>query len=321
MSIKITCRTPSTGKPINILLADVPDTFTTIAEAPYYSVPDASNRYPVRDPAVDTGIRGLREGEIFFVTPLSVRNKSAYAKEISVRIVTEPQTPTEVSKVVEFSKIQVPAGDTALIPLQGRSLFKRTIEQKIVPVVANTALSIESASAELVRTNTPIIINDMWSDLVDNNFVDGWTSYDEAATRRDAALLMGCIKTVLETAVERPILDFARALFYVDTATETVKSYIEVEKKSAFLHSWDFIKDQINGLSGVSSNAQDIVTSLINALKASVNGTYTIEDLVVPAGDLLQIKAEDSEVFDIWISGEEKPANEHSGIDSIEVTE
>lgn len=122
MSIKITCRTPSTGKPINVLLADVPNTYTTIAEPPYYSVPDTSQKFPVRDSEYPDNSRALREGEIFFVTPLSARNKTTSDCDLEVRIVTEN------SVTIEFSKVTIPAGDTALIPLQGRSLFKRNID-------------------------------------------------------------------------------------------------------------------------------------------------------------------------------------------------
>lgn len=311
MSIKITCRTPSTGKPINILLSDVPTTFTTISEAPYYSVPDASIRFPVRDPEDDSGNRALREGEIFFVTPLSARNKDTEAHEIEVRIVTEPQVLTGafrgISKIVEFSKIVIPAGDTALIPLQGRSIFKRDIVLKIVPVEAEATLTVEKSSALLVESNSAVIINDMWQDLVDGGYVDGWTSTDEAYTRRDAASLIDCVRSVLATSVERPMLDFARGLF-----DETGTSYIEAGKKTAFIHSWDFINTQINDLSGMSSNATTIVSALFTALKATVNASS--QTLEVTPGDVIQVKADAANVFDIWTSAEEKPSNEHAGL-------
>lgn len=313
MSIKITCKTPSTGKPLNILLSDVPATFTTIAESPYYSIPDASVKYPVRDPKYPDNSRALREGEIFFVTPLSVRNKGTESKEIEVRIVTEPQTSTEVSKIVEFSKIVVPAGDTALIPLQGRSLFKRDISLKIVATETSATLSVETASARLVETNISTIVDNMWSDLVDNGYVTGWSSEDQVATRRDAAILLNCIKSVLLTAAERPMLDFARAL-YDSTGT----SYIQSDKKDAFLYSWDFINTAVNAITGMSSSAKTIVTELITALKATVNASSHTLDVTV--GDILQVRAESANIFDVWISGEEKPSNEHVGVISIITT-
>ena len=114
---RITCRTPSTGKPIRAALANVPATFTTISEAPDFSVPDTSERFTDRDPV--NGSRAIRPGEIFFLTPLAAKNKDTNTRWIDVQIVSEDNV------TIEFGRAEVPAGDTALIPIQGRSLFKR----------------------------------------------------------------------------------------------------------------------------------------------------------------------------------------------------
>lgn len=114
---RITCRTPSTGKPIRITLNDVGINFVTIAEAPDFSVPDTSNKYPVRDPLDTT--RAIRPGEIFFLTPLSVKNKDTVTRWIEVRLLQEDGV------VIDIAKVFIPKEDTAFIPLQGRSIFKR----------------------------------------------------------------------------------------------------------------------------------------------------------------------------------------------------
>lgn len=114
---RITCRTPSTGKPQRVANANVATTFTSIAEAPDFSVPDASESYAVRDPLDNS--RAIRPGEIFFLTPLSAKNKGAVTAWIDAQIYTEANV------TIEFGRVEVPAGDTAFIPLQGRSLFKR----------------------------------------------------------------------------------------------------------------------------------------------------------------------------------------------------
>lgn len=115
---RIKCRTPSTGKPIRVALSNVSNTYVSVAEAPDFSVPDASTKFPVRDP-LDIG-RAIRPGEIFFLTPMSAKNKDTVTRWIETRLVTE-----ELDEI-ELGRIEVPAGDTAFIPLQGRSLFKRT---------------------------------------------------------------------------------------------------------------------------------------------------------------------------------------------------
>jgi len=114
---RITCRTPSTGKPLRIIQTNVANTFVTIAEAPDFSVPDASTKFPDRDPTDDT--RAIRPGEIFFLTPMAAKNKDTVTRWVEVIYVTEN------TETIELAKVSVPAGDTALIPLQGRSLLKR----------------------------------------------------------------------------------------------------------------------------------------------------------------------------------------------------
>ncbi len=114
---RITCKTPSTGKSIIVSQANVSTTFTTIAEAPDFSVPDPSENYAERDPLDNS--RAIRPGEVFFVTPLAAKNKSANVVWVEVRLYTEANT------AIEFGRVAVPPGDTAFIPIQGRSLFKR----------------------------------------------------------------------------------------------------------------------------------------------------------------------------------------------------
>jgi hypothetical protein len=96
---------------------NVTTSFTTIADAPDFSVPDAAEQYTTRDP-LDAS-RAIRPGEIFFLTPLSATNKGSTTQWIEAQLVAENGT------TIQFARVEVPAGDTAFIPLQGRSLFKR----------------------------------------------------------------------------------------------------------------------------------------------------------------------------------------------------
>lgn len=114
---RITCKTPSTGKSILVTLDDVTTTYTTIAEAPDFSVPDPSETFTQRDPTDNT--RAIKPGEVFFVTPLAARNKTANNVWVEVRLLTESNT------AVEFGRVLVPGNDTVFVPVQGRSLFKR----------------------------------------------------------------------------------------------------------------------------------------------------------------------------------------------------
>jgi hypothetical protein len=120
---RIVCRTPSTGLPETLYLVDVPATMTTLdggltgADAPDYSVPDPSNQYEVRDPSDPT--RAILPGQIFFLTPLSVTNKTASDETLDVQIVLEGG-----NTIISLGTVVVPAFDTAYVPLNGRSLLK-----------------------------------------------------------------------------------------------------------------------------------------------------------------------------------------------------
>lgn len=114
---RIKCRTPSTGKPLSISLSNVATDYVTIAEAIDFSVPDAAENFPIRDP--DDATRTIKPGETFFLTPMSARNKGNTTAWIQTSLYTESNV------MIEIGKVEVPAGDTAFIPLQGRSLLKR----------------------------------------------------------------------------------------------------------------------------------------------------------------------------------------------------
>ena len=115
---RIKCKTPSTGRPVNFTSNSVGTEWSVFAQAPDFSVPDNSNLFPDRDPT-DTS-RGIRAGEIFFLTPIYARNKTDLDCWIEVRLVTESGVIIECP-----GRMIVPAGDTALVPVQGRSLVKR----------------------------------------------------------------------------------------------------------------------------------------------------------------------------------------------------
>jgi len=117
---RITCRQPSTGKPISISNSSIGIDWTVIIEAPDFSVPDPSgSQYTSRDP-IDAS-RGIAAGEVFFLTPLVAKNNTAITDWIEVRFRPEGTTSNNDS----YGRITVPAGESVAIPLQGRSLIKR----------------------------------------------------------------------------------------------------------------------------------------------------------------------------------------------------
>ena len=115
---RITCKTPSTGRPVNAVLVSLGTDWVTLAEAPDFSVPDASNVFPDRDPTDIS--RAIRAGEIFFLTPIYARNKTSQDCWVEVRLMQEDGTTTACP-----GRMVVPGGDTALVPVQARTIVKR----------------------------------------------------------------------------------------------------------------------------------------------------------------------------------------------------
>jgi len=123
----------------------VTTSYTTIAEAPDFSVPDPSETYSNRDP-LDAS-RAIKPGEVFFITPIAAKNKTANTLWIEVRLLTE------TNAVIDFGRAKVPGNDTVFIPIQGRSLFKRdpdgTAGDKLqIRAQANSAFDVWSAAEE-----------------------------------------------------------------------------------------------------------------------------------------------------------------------------
>ena len=135
----------------------------------------------------------------------------------------------------------------------------------VYPTQVTTALTVQTADATLIDSAKTTIINDMWTYLVNQGYTTTWTSEDETYTRRDAAMLLQSISWVLQSANEQPMLDFARGMFNTD-GTRVFSS----DKLAAFVASWEFMRDEINSLTGITGAAQTIVTALFTALTDTV---------------------------------------------------
>jgi len=120
---RIKCKTPSPGKPIQIV-GVMGDTISnanwvTIAEAPDFSVPDTSNRFPVRDP-LDASY-AIRAGEVFFLRPLLLHHLSAVTEDRTIRL----RLLREDGADFTLFQATVQTTFTVELPIQGLSLFKR----------------------------------------------------------------------------------------------------------------------------------------------------------------------------------------------------
>lgn len=115
---RITVRTP-VSKPLRIVKENVATTFEVLAEAPDFSVPDSSESLSFRDPT--DSARGIRPGEVFFLSPIAAKNKTAST------VIVEVQYAAESGETISFGELEIPGNDTGFVPIQGRQLLKQDL--------------------------------------------------------------------------------------------------------------------------------------------------------------------------------------------------
>jgi hypothetical protein len=116
---------PSSGKPLQLLIPSatnsgfVNTTWTTLAEAPDFSVPGSGDSGVVLDPA-DSG-RELRPGEVFFESPLVCVNTTATTRWIELRILLQGNSGQAIPVT---PRVPVPASEAIYLPIQGLRILK-----------------------------------------------------------------------------------------------------------------------------------------------------------------------------------------------------
>jgi len=118
--MRITTQQPATARPDLIAVSGLPTAWTTIAEAPDYSVPDTTRRWPNdRDPADDD--RRIQPGAALIFTPPYVHNRDTVERWVEFRVLAEDGTTAMQARVT------IPPGDTYSHPIAGITLTKTQI--------------------------------------------------------------------------------------------------------------------------------------------------------------------------------------------------
>lgn len=136
--------------------------------------------------------------------------------------------------------------------------------------VTDGSLSVQTVAATTINSSKTDIINAMWNALVAGGYTTGWNTDDETFTRRDAATFIQSMIWVLQTANEKPMLDFAKGLFNTNGA----KVY-SIDKEPAFIYAFQHMRDQMKTLVGVDPAADTIIDNLVAALIDTIQNTVT----------------------------------------------
>lgn len=121
-------------------------TFTTVAEAPYFSVPLTDEDLATVDP--DNSDRELRPGEVFFATGILIANLTSTTRTLTVEIVGEDGVTTSVAP-----GLKVPGNDVLSLP-PGLSIFKRNLAD---PLANGTLLRVMSDEAGALTLTAGIV--------------------------------------------------------------------------------------------------------------------------------------------------------------------
>lgn len=112
---------PSSGRPLQLFIPSagfVPNSWTTLAEAPDFSVPGTGDNGVTLDPN-DTG-RELRPGEVFLEAPLTTINTDTVTRWVELQILTQ----TGHAVPVTAPQVSIPAKESIYLPIQGLRLLK-----------------------------------------------------------------------------------------------------------------------------------------------------------------------------------------------------
>jgi hypothetical protein len=149
----------------------------------------------------------------------------------------------------------------------------------VTPTKVTIELETQESSNTIINSSANSMIDGLWNSLVANSYTVGWDNDDEVYTRRDARTFLQSMIWVLETGNENPMLDFAKGLFNVDSTPVFTQ-----DKLDAFVYSFEYLRDEINSLPGITSNTQTVVTALVDALNTTIaDPTVRLEPSIITA--------------------------------------
>lgn len=161
-------------------------------------------------------------------------------------------------------------GDYTMVADGSRSIvFPNELDEEVVQ------LNVQSADANIIDGSRQTLIDDTWNQLSTDSagYTVGWTADDEERMRTDLSILIQSVIWVLQSANEKPMLDFAKSLFDVDATT-----IFTSDKLSGYVYAFETLRDEINSLTGFSATSQGYVTPLIDNLVQTIQSPPTREE-------------------------------------------
>ena len=133
---------PAVARPVRIFMRNVPTVWTSLAEAPDFSVPDPQQAWPaaLRDPADAT--RRIQPGQILFLAPLMIFNSDPNLSH-TIELCTLLEDGTTI---IAQAAVTIPRRETYTHPIPGQRLLK------LNPASATgDALQVRASAADMLQ--------------------------------------------------------------------------------------------------------------------------------------------------------------------------
>jgi hypothetical protein len=146
------------------------------------------------------------------------------------------------------------------------SLVAEGSRKIIVPNQVSISVTANSDAANLISITRGTIANGLWSNLTTLGYNTGWDAADQAYTFFDSTVWIKSIEYMIRGGGTDMIERFQNVLY--DTSANA-NSVFSSDKTTAFVHSYNFIKDEINKLS-INTNARESVNAATTAVITTI---------------------------------------------------
>lgn len=141
------------------------------------------------------------------------------------------------------------------------SLVADGSRQVIVPREFTINLTANNDAANVISIARPTIVNNLWSNLVSMGYTTGWDAADETFTRYDSDVWIRSLEYMVKGGTTDMIERFQTVLF--DAVGNAVFS---VDKTTAFVHSYNYMRDEIINLTINTDAKQAINVATANVI-------------------------------------------------------
>lgn len=145
------------------------------------------------------------------------------------------------------------------------SLVADGSRQIIVSNEVNVSVTPNPANANTIGTNITTIVNGLWSNLVSQGYTTGWTPSDETYTRYDSTVWLKSVEYMVRGGGTDMIERFQTVLY--DTVGNAV---FTPDKTNAFLHSYNYMRDELNKLT-LNINARQAINAATVAVQTTIS--------------------------------------------------